>query len=56
MRAHLHLGDALASKGDTASACAAYRVVLDRWGSARPRSVTADQARAHAASLRCPEH
>jgi serine/threonine-protein kinase len=43
--AELHLGQALEETGDTPGACEAYRVVLDRWGSARPRSVAAEIAR-----------
>jgi hypothetical protein len=29
-------------------------VVLERWGSARPRSVTADRARALSRAIGCP--
>jgi serine/threonine-protein kinase len=47
------LGEALESKGDAAGACDAYREVLARWGHAKPRSVTADAARAHATKLGC---
>jgi serine/threonine-protein kinase len=52
-RAHLWLGQAREKKGDRAGACAAYGVVLDRWGKAKPRSVTADEARARAKALGC---
>jgi serine/threonine-protein kinase len=52
-RAHLWLGEALEQTGDAAGACAAYRVVQDRWGHARPRSITAETARARARGLRC---
>ncbi|WP_394823721.1 protein kinase domain-containing protein [Pendulispora albinea] len=52
-RAHLHLGLALEQRGDVAGACAAYGVVLARWGEER-RSVSAKMARAHRSSLRCP--
>jgi hypothetical protein len=45
-QAHVWLGDALAAAGDRAGACAAWRVVIDRWGAARPPSVTAGLARA----------
>ena len=31
----------------------AYRAVLDRWGGAKPRSTTAEAARARARTLRC---
>jgi serine/threonine-protein kinase len=47
------LGTALESKGDPAGACAAYRVVLERWGKAKPKSLTADGARARAGALGC---
>lgn len=36
-RAFLWLGQAKESKGDTKGACGAYRVVLDRWGQAKPK-------------------
>jgi serine/threonine-protein kinase len=49
----LVLGEALASAGRRDEACAAYRVVLGRWGHARPRSVTADRARTLAQALGC---
>ena len=51
--AHLHLGTALEALGDRPAACAAYRTVLERWGSAKPRSVSADAARARARALGC---
>jgi serine/threonine-protein kinase len=53
MHAHLWLGEALEAKGDTAGACASYAVVTERWKNAKPRSVTADEARAHARALHC---
>jgi serine/threonine-protein kinase len=49
------LGEARSAKGDTDGACRAYAVVLSRWGNAKPRSVTADAARARRASLRCAD-
>jgi serine/threonine-protein kinase len=52
-RAHDWLGRAREEAHDSAGACAAYRVVLERWGHARPRSVTADHARARSAALAC---
>ncbi|HVK68331.1 MAG TPA: protein kinase [Polyangium sp.] len=52
-RAHLWLGQALEASGDTRSACASYRTVLDRWGRARPKSVTADEARERSTRLGC---
>jgi eukaryotic-like serine/threonine-protein kinase len=47
------LGRALEKKGDSAGACAAYKVVIDRWGSAKPKSTTADRARARYKALAC---
>ena len=52
-RAHALLGEALAANGDKGGACAAYRVVLDRWGKATPRSVTADATKKRARALGC---
>jgi len=52
-RAHLWLGQAREASGDRKGACAAYRVVLDRWGDARPRSVTAEAARERSRALDC---
>jgi serine/threonine-protein kinase len=49
------LGEARESKGDKDGACAAYAEVLARWGNAKPRSRTADAARAHATKLGCPK-
>jgi hypothetical protein len=49
----LDLGTALERRGDRPAACDAYRVVLDRWGRAKPRSVTADRARQRSVALRC---
>ncbi|HEX8794263.1 MAG TPA: protein kinase [Polyangiaceae bacterium] len=49
----LLLGQALAEAGDVEGACAAYGVVLSRWGHAKPRSVTADAARRQATVLGC---
>jgi len=53
-RAELALGEALEAKHDTAGACAAYHVVLERWGTAHPRSSTGDLARARSRALECP--
>lgn len=47
------LGRAYEAKHDKSKACAAYRVVLDRWGKARPKSVTADKARERTKLLGC---
>jgi serine/threonine-protein kinase len=52
-RAHLWLGQAREARGDTRGACAAYRVVIERWGAARPRSVTAEQASERARQIGC---
>ncbi len=53
-QAQLLLGQALGEAGRHDEACAAYGVVLSRWGRARPRSVTAERARALAATEGCP--
>jgi serine/threonine-protein kinase len=54
MHAVLDLGRALEQTGDTAGACAAYARVLAKWGTAKPRSITADAAREGVRRLRCP--
>ena len=54
VRASLELGLAREGRGDTAGACTAYRAVLARWGTAKPRSVTADKARERVRALHCP--
>jgi len=51
-RARLHLGEALEASGDAPGACGAYQEVVRVWGSEK-RSVTANAARAHIASLAC---
>jgi serine/threonine-protein kinase len=56
MRAHVWLADAYAKRGgsgDKERACAALGVVLDRWSNAKPRSVTAEAARAKTVALGC---
>jgi hypothetical protein len=55
MRAHVLLGQALEQTGDTAGACAAYAVVMDRWKNAKPRSVTLEKARERSRALACPK-
>jgi len=50
--ANLELGSALEAS-DVAGACAAYKVVLDRWGAA-PQSRSAKRARERWRRLRCP--
>ncbi len=53
VRAHLLLGQAREAQGDKAGACAAYELVVDRWGQAKPPSVTAAQAKERADALGC---
>lgn len=53
-RASLWLGKAHEALGETAPACAAYRSVVDVWGNARPRSVSAEAAKARLRALSCP--
>jgi serine/threonine-protein kinase len=55
VHAHEELGEALAAKGDTPAACDEFRAVLSYWGDAKPRSVTADKARAQMRRLGCPK-
>jgi eukaryotic-like serine/threonine-protein kinase len=52
-QAQFWLGEALEQKNDVEGACAAYKVVLDRWGHAKPRSVTGEKARKRVAALAC---
>jgi serine/threonine-protein kinase len=53
VQAEEELGEALAATGDTAGACAEYESVIDLWGRAKPRSVTAERAREQARRLGC---
>jgi serine/threonine-protein kinase len=53
VRAASYLGRALESTDDATGACDAYRRVLERWGDAKPKSVTADHARARRNALAC---
>jgi serine/threonine-protein kinase len=53
MHAHHELALALAERGDVEGACASEQVVVERWGNARPRSVTANAARDHMRALGC---
>ncbi|WP_394829461.1 protein kinase domain-containing protein [Pendulispora albinea] len=53
VRAHLWLGMAKEKLGDKAAACRAYGVVLDRWGHATPRSITAREADERSRALGC---
>lgn len=54
MHAHLWKGQALEQRGDKDGACAAYAVILRRWGRASPPSATAETARRRASDLKCP--
>ena len=53
-RAQLWLGMAREAKGDKDAACAAYRVVRERWGKAKPPSMTAQKAAERLRALSCP--
>jgi serine/threonine-protein kinase len=44
----------LEQKSDRDGACAQYAAILSRWGNAKPKSVTADKARARSTALACP--
>lgn len=50
----LLLGRVLEETGDRDGACAQYAAILFRWGNAKPKSVTADKARARSKALSCP--
>jgi serine/threonine-protein kinase len=52
VRAWYWLGLAREQTGDAAGARVAYTKLLDRWGKAKPRSVTAERAQARLASLK----
>ncbi len=53
VQSHLELGVAREHLGKHDAACEAFREVLTRWGHAKPRSVTADAARAGMKRLAC---
>ena len=53
MRADLLHGRALEARGDRDRACQVFARILARWGEARPRSVTAEEARRRGRSLGC---
>jgi len=55
LRTAIPLGRALEETGDKEGACAAYRLVLERWGDAKPRSTTAEKAKRASLSLGCPK-
>ena len=52
-RATLQLGLVAEKTDDKQGACAAFAAVLARWGTAKPRSITAEIARTHATALGC---
>jgi serine/threonine-protein kinase len=52
VRAQLALGEALEGT-DAGAACAAYAGVIGRWGEAKPRSRTAEQAKRRAKAMGC---
>jgi serine/threonine-protein kinase len=54
-RERLFLGELHQHDPTPAAACAFYAKILLRWGHAKPRSVTADEARARERALGCPE-
>src|SRR5262249_36915125 len=49
----LDLGLALEEAGRTSEACDAYARLVKRWGAAKPTSVSASTAKAHARALHC---
>jgi serine/threonine-protein kinase len=53
VRARLGLGLALEEKHDVPGACASYAAVVAQWGGAKPRSVTAEAAKARIKALGC---
>ena len=55
LRAQYWSGRAFEAAGDARSACAAYARVLHRWGSAKPRLMTADAARERSRALGCAD-
>jgi serine/threonine-protein kinase len=52
-RSHYFLGLAREQKDDKEGACKAYAVVRERWGGAKPRSVTAEKALGRMKALGC---
>jgi serine/threonine-protein kinase len=53
MHNRLMLGLMLERTSDHDGACEQYAAVLSRWGSAKPKSITADKARARSKALAC---
>ena len=52
-RAAMQLGQALEQKREPRRACDAYRDVVARWGNAKPRSISAERARARMSAIGC---
>ena len=52
-RAAMQLGQALEQKGEPRRACDAYRDVVTRWGNAKPRSISAERAKARMSAIGC---
>jgi hypothetical protein len=52
---HNALGRVKEKQGDKSGACASYARLVERWGHAHPRSVSAEEARARLAKLDCPK-
>jgi serine/threonine protein kinase len=52
---HSLLGVTLQRLGEQQKACASFATVVERWGQAKPRSITAEKARARAKELHCTE-
>jgi serine/threonine-protein kinase len=50
--AQVELGEAL-ERSDKAGACSAYKVVIDAWGAAKPRSLLAERAKSLASRAGC---
>jgi tRNA A-37 threonylcarbamoyl transferase component Bud32/tetratricopeptide (TPR) repeat protein len=53
MREDLLYGRVLEARGDRDRACPVFAAILARWGEAKPRSVTAEEARKRSRSLGC---
>jgi serine/threonine-protein kinase len=55
VRAHLWLGKSLEARDDRKGACAAYGLVVRRWGEAKPTSTTARAASSRMKAIGCLE-
>jgi serine/threonine-protein kinase len=53
VRAHVELAQAYTAKSNTAGACAQHLWVVDLWGGAKPRSVTAEASKKAMKALGC---